>query len=126
MFKLRYVLDNAPRDPVSCELVGTDELIEYLYSKGVRVLDTAWSCIYDEYKRVCGHCGNQFKDEGFRFCPFCGARFLANILVDKNTIFKIYKDGAKETIGRINYKWKKWEKKKFRMKVRAHKENLKI
>lgn len=118
MINLYYVLNNAPRDPISCELVGIDELTEYLYSKGVRVLDSAWSCDWSDGKRVCSHCGNQFHDEGFRFCPFCGSKFLANILVDKHTIFKIYKDGAKETIGKIGrYKWKRWKKKKFRLKV---------
>ena len=112
--KICEIIKTIPRDK---PFVDAYELAEYFYSKGVRYITPAYWLPGKEEKYICSHCLYKSK-EAHNYCGSCGAQMQAYITV------KIAHNGINKNLtayANINIKtpreWKKWKKKKFRMKV---------
>ena len=112
--KICEIIKTIPRDK---PFVDAYELAEYFYSKGVRYIQPAYWLPGKEEKYICSNCLYKSK-EAHNYCGSCGAQMQAYITV------KIAHNGINKNLtayAKINVKtpreWKKWKKKKFRMKV---------
>ena len=117
--KLYEILEQAPKDPVDCELIGGYSLAEYLYSKGVRYITPAYYVDSDE-DWYCSHCNTHFDYADYRFCPHCGAQFLAGVVIDKKAFNKLLSSTNYALLKYYGGKWwRRDKKKKYKIKIRV-------
>lgn len=111
--KLYEIIEEAP---LGTEFVGAYDLSEYLYSKGVRYITPAYyvDCDDDWY---CSHCNTHFDYADYRFCPHCGAQFLAEVVVDKKAFNKLLSSTNYTLLKYHSGKWWRRDKnKKYKTK----------
>lgn len=115
--KLYEIIEGAP---IGTEFVGAYDFSEYLYSKGVRYITPAYY-IDDGIDWYCSHCNTHFDYADYRFCPHCGAQFLAEVVIDKKAFNKLLSSIAYAPLKYYGGKWwRRGKNKKFKRKdVRA-------
>lgn len=109
--KICEIIKTIPRDK---PFVDVYELAEYFYSKGVRVIPQGYWLTLEGEGYQCSVCGSRYDTAEGLYCAQCGAQMAAEVEI------KLIKTGFSKIAGFVEVnkkKWKKWKKKKFRMKV---------
>ena len=109
--QLYEIIENAP---TGTEFIGAYDFSEYLYSKGVRVIPQGYWLTLEGEGYQCSVCGSRYDTAEGLYCAQCGAQMAAEVDI------KLIKTGFPRIAGFVEVdkkKWKKWKKKKFRMKA---------